>query len=57
VTAAFNRLLSLGAKPLQPPTELSKGFMIASVIDPFGNVLGLRFDPHFVKTDQPEWSD
>jgi predicted enzyme related to lactoylglutathione lyase len=48
VTAAFDRLLSMGAKPLQPPTELSRGFMIASVVDPFGNVLGLRFDPNFL---------
>jgi predicted enzyme related to lactoylglutathione lyase len=47
VAAAFDRLLSLGAKPLQPPTELSRGFMISSVVDPFGNVLGLRFDPDF----------
>ena len=47
MTAAFDRLLSLGAKPLQRPTELSRGFMIASVVDPFGNVLGLRFDPRF----------
>jgi hypothetical protein len=30
-----------------PPTELSRGFVIASVVDPFRNVLGLRFDPHF----------
>jgi predicted enzyme related to lactoylglutathione lyase len=48
VTVAFDRLLSMGAKPLQPPTELSRGFMIASVVDPFGNVLGLRFDPNFL---------
>jgi hypothetical protein len=34
-------------EPLQRPTELSKGFTIASVVDPFGNVLGLRFDPRF----------
>ena len=47
VAAAFDRLLSLGAKPLQRPTELSRGFVIASVMDPFGNVLGLRFDPGF----------
>jgi predicted enzyme related to lactoylglutathione lyase len=49
VRASFDRLLSLGAKPLQPPTELSAGFMIGSVVDPFGNVLGLRFDPHFME--------
>jgi predicted enzyme related to lactoylglutathione lyase len=47
VAAAFDRLISMGAKPLQPPTELSRGFVIASVVDPFGNVLGLRFDPQF----------
>jgi predicted enzyme related to lactoylglutathione lyase len=47
VAGAFDRLISLGAKPLQPPTELSRGFVIASVVDPFGNVLGLRFDPEF----------
>jgi catechol 2,3-dioxygenase-like lactoylglutathione lyase family enzyme len=49
VVAAFDRLLSLGATALQPPTELSRGFMIASVVDPFGNALGLRFDPNFLK--------
>jgi predicted enzyme related to lactoylglutathione lyase len=49
VPAAFDRLLSLGAKPPQPPTELSSGFMIASVMDPFGNIVGLRFDPSFLK--------
>jgi predicted enzyme related to lactoylglutathione lyase len=47
VSATFDRLISSGAKPLQPPTELSRGFMIASLVDPFGNVLGLRFDPDF----------
>lgn len=49
VTAVFDRLISMGAKPLQSPTELNRGFMIASVVDPFGNVLGLRFDPHFLE--------
>jgi hypothetical protein len=27
-----------------------RGFMIASVADPFGNILGLRFDPQFSLT-------
>src|SRR5918996_860032 len=47
VADAFDRLVSMGAKPLQRPTELSRGFVVASVTDPFGNVLGLRFDPNF----------
>lgn len=57
VTAAFDRLVSVGAKPLQPPTELSRGFMIGSVVDPFGNVLGLRFDPGFMKDREPVGSE
>jgi predicted enzyme related to lactoylglutathione lyase len=47
VAGAFDRLISSGAERLQPPTELSRGLMIASVVDPYGNVLGLGFDPDF----------
>jgi predicted enzyme related to lactoylglutathione lyase len=47
VAAAFRSIALRGAKQLQPPTELTSGFLIASVVDPFGNVLGLRLDPDF----------
>jgi predicted enzyme related to lactoylglutathione lyase len=53
VADAFDRLTSMGAKPLQPPTELSRGFVIGSVVDPFGNVIGLRFDPSFERGPDP----
>ena len=49
VPAALDRLLSMGAKPHQPITEWgTKGFITASVVDPFGNVLGIMYNPHYV---------
>ena len=49
VAAAMARLLGLGATEYQPVTEQgTAGFVTASVVDPFGNVLGLMYNPHFV---------
>lgn len=48
VHAAYQRLLSLGAAPHQEPTEHGPGFVTASVIDPFGNVLGVMFNEHYL---------
>ena len=49
VAAAAARLLELGATEYQPVTEQgTAGFVTASVVDPFGNVLGLMYNPHFV---------
>ncbi|MFI7699261.1 VOC family protein [Nonomuraea sp. NPDC049480] len=49
--AAFDRLLSLGAKEYQPITERGegKGFVTASVVDPFGNILGIMRNPHYLE--------
>jgi predicted enzyme related to lactoylglutathione lyase len=48
--AALDRALSLGATEYQPLTEWgSSGFTTASVVDPFGNVLGLMRNPHYVE--------
>jgi predicted enzyme related to lactoylglutathione lyase len=44
--ATLDRLLSLGATEHQPLTERGHGFATASVIDPFGNVLGVMTNPH-----------
>ena len=50
VAATFARLLDLGASEYQPVIERgTAGFITASVVDPFGNVLGLMYSPHFVK--------
>ncbi len=45
--AAFARLVSLGALPLDPPTEVGDGIKVAAVKDPFGNRFGLIQNPHF----------
>jgi predicted enzyme related to lactoylglutathione lyase len=44
------RLLALGATEYQPVTEQGdgEGFITASVVDPFGNVLGVMHNPHFL---------
>lgn len=49
--ATFERLLELGAKEYDPITErgVGTGFVTASVIDPFGNILGLMSNPHYLE--------
>jgi predicted enzyme related to lactoylglutathione lyase len=48
VAAALDRLLSMGANPHQPVTEWgTEGFVTASVVYPFGNVLGIMYNPHY----------
>jgi predicted enzyme related to lactoylglutathione lyase len=48
VEAAYERLLQLGATPHIPVTEQGPGFVTASVHDPFGNVLGVMFNQHYL---------
>jgi predicted enzyme related to lactoylglutathione lyase len=48
--AAFEKLLSMGATQYQPITPRGdKGFVTAAVVDPFGNVLGIMYNPHYVR--------
>jgi predicted enzyme related to lactoylglutathione lyase len=55
IEAAFSRLLSMGATeyqpitPMPPAPEPESGFVIASVIDPFGNILGIMYNPHYLE--------
>jgi catechol 2,3-dioxygenase-like lactoylglutathione lyase family enzyme len=49
VEAVFERLLSMGAKEHQPLTKRGAGFDTAAVVDPFGNVLGIMYNPHYVE--------
>ncbi|WP_017585997.1 VOC family protein [Nocardiopsis ganjiahuensis] len=49
VEAALDRLLSLGAAPHTPLTERGPGFVTASVVDPFGNVLGVMYNRHYLE--------
>lgn len=48
--AALDRLLSLGATAHLPITHHGdgSGFSTASVVDPFGNILGIMNNPHYL---------
>ena len=48
VEAVLARLMAIGAKPHQPPRDFGEGFVGASVIDPFGNILGIMYNPHYL---------
>jgi predicted enzyme related to lactoylglutathione lyase len=47
VQASFGRLLALGATAHEEPIERGPGFVTASVIDPFGNLLGVMYNQHY----------
>lgn len=47
--AAIVRTLELGATLFQPAREFGEGFTGASVVDPFGNVLGLMHNAHYLE--------
>lgn len=47
VESEFNRLISLGATAHEQPEEVGGGIVVATVKDPWGNVVGLIFNPHF----------
>jgi predicted enzyme related to lactoylglutathione lyase len=47
ITAEFERLIALGAKQHGPIQDVGEGIQVASVVDPFGNIIGLIYNPHF----------
>ena len=49
VPATLDRLLSLGAKQYEAPRDFGGGFIGASVVDPFGNILGIMHNPHYLE--------
>jgi predicted enzyme related to lactoylglutathione lyase len=50
VAVTFDRLLSMGAREYEPVTPRGdSGWITASVVDPFGNVLGIVYNPHYVE--------
>jgi predicted enzyme related to lactoylglutathione lyase len=49
IDAALKKVKDMGAKDLEPRTEREAGFITASVLDPFGNILGLMYNPHYLE--------
>jgi predicted enzyme related to lactoylglutathione lyase len=44
---AMERLLALGATPLEPVNEVGDGIRVGAVLDPFGNRFGIIENPRF----------
>lgn len=49
--AAYERLLKLGATPVEPVQDVGEGILVGAVHDPFGNVLGVIQNPRFQATE------
>ena len=50
--AAFDKLISAGAASAEPVHEVGGGIRVATVVDPFGNTIGIIENPHF-KIEDP----
>lgn len=48
VSSTRQRLLELGATEHEPVRDFG-GFVVASVVDPFGNIIGLMRSPHYLE--------
>ncbi|GAB2842691.1 VOC family protein [Actinocorallia aurea] len=53
VESAVDRLLDLGATLHEKPTERGPGFTTAAVRDPFGNLLGVMYNRHYLDMSAP----
>jgi len=47
INAEYNRFIALGATEHEAPTEVGGGIMVATVKDPWDNIVGLIYNPHF----------
>src|SRR3954468_3351770 len=47
VESVAGRLIELGATVWEPVRVRGEGFVTASVVDPFGNILGVMQNPHY----------
>jgi predicted enzyme related to lactoylglutathione lyase len=50
VRAGVKRLVSMGATVYEEPVDRGPGFVTASVTDPFGNILGVMYNQHYLDT-------
>jgi predicted enzyme related to lactoylglutathione lyase len=49
VAATLEKVKAMGAKEYEPLTNREAGFITASVVDPFGNILGIMYNPHYLE--------
>jgi predicted enzyme related to lactoylglutathione lyase len=51
IESCFKRLLELGGTKHQEPLDVGEGIIVASVLDPFGNIFGIIRNPNFSLSD------
>ncbi|MDQ0899047.1 putative enzyme related to lactoylglutathione lyase [Paenibacillus sp. V4I7] len=49
IEATLNNLMAMGAEEYEPLVHRGEGFITASVTDPFGNVLGIMYNSHYLE--------
>lgn len=49
INSTFQKLIMMGAREYEKITEREDGFVTASVVDPFGNILGIMYNPHYLE--------
>jgi len=47
IHTVYKKLLKLGASPHEEPKNVGGDLMVASVKDPWGNILGIIYNPYF----------
>lgn len=47
ITKTYDRLITLEATAHEKPQDVGGGIITATIKDPFGNVIGLIYNPHF----------
>jgi predicted enzyme related to lactoylglutathione lyase len=47
VDDTYQRLLKEGASPHELPSDVGGGIIVATVKDPWGNIVGIIYNPHF----------
>jgi predicted enzyme related to lactoylglutathione lyase len=47
IQEVYDHLIDLGAKEHEKPTNVGGELITASVLDPWGNVIGIIFNPYF----------
>lgn len=49
IETTYEKLMTMGAEEYEPITHRGQGFITASVTDPFGNVLGIMYNQHYLE--------
>ncbi len=47
INESYDKLLQLGASPHEAPQNVGGEIMVATVIDPWNNIIGLIYNPEF----------